>query len=121
MNAPDQPGQLLFCGFEGTQVPDDLAALIAAGRIGGVVLFARNIESPEQVRALTTKLHQLAPEEAPLMLAIDQEGGRVQRLRKPWTEEDDKPRVKQWRLDKCDDTWHYGAVVKALKDADTPR
>lgn len=86
MNAPDQPGQLLFCGFEGTQVPDDLAALIAAGRIGGVILFARNIESPAQARALTTALHRLAPEEAPLMLAIDQEGGRVQRLREPWTE-----------------------------------
>ena len=34
-----------------------------------------------ELRALTTKLHQLAPAEAPLMLAIDQEGGRVQRLR----------------------------------------
>jgi len=86
VNAQDQPGQLLFCGFEGTGVPDDLAALIAAGRIGGVILFARNIENPEQVRALTTELHGLAPEEAPLMLAIDQEGGRVQRLREPWTE-----------------------------------
>ncbi len=86
MGAQDQPGQLLFCGFEGTTVPDDLAALISAGRIGGVILFPRNIEGPEQVRALTTHLHQLAPEEAPLMIAIDQEGGRVQRLRSPWTE-----------------------------------
>jgi beta-N-acetylhexosaminidase len=82
----DQPGQLLFCGFEGTDVPDDLAALVAAGRIGGVILFARNIETPEQVRELTTRLHALAPDETPLLIAIDQEGGRVQRLRSPWTE-----------------------------------
>jgi beta-N-acetylhexosaminidase len=82
----DQPGQLLFCGFEGTDVPDDLAALVSAGRIGGVILFARNIESLPQVRALTTKLHALAPTNAPLLIAIDQEGGRVQRLRTPWTE-----------------------------------
>jgi beta-N-acetylhexosaminidase len=81
-----QPGQLLFCGFEGTSVPDDLAALVAAGRIGGVILFARNVESPAQVRALTARLHALAPAGAPLLIAIDQEGGRVQRLRSPWTE-----------------------------------
>jgi beta-N-acetylhexosaminidase len=80
-----QPGQLLFCGFDGTTVPEDLAALISAGRIGGIVLFSRNIESPEQVRALTAHLHRLAPEDTPLMIGIDQEGGRVQRLRGPWT------------------------------------
>jgi beta-N-acetylhexosaminidase len=81
----EQPGQLLFAGFRGTRVPDELAALIAAGRIGGVVLFARNVESPEQLRALVRELHAPAPEAAPLLVAVDQEGGRVQRLRAPWT------------------------------------
>jgi beta-N-acetylhexosaminidase len=81
-----QPGQLLFCGFDGTEVPADLAELVAAGRIGGVVLFSRNIRDPGQLRSLTTHLHALAPEDAPLLVAIDQEGGRVQRMRKPWTE-----------------------------------
>jgi beta-N-acetylhexosaminidase len=84
--APWQPGQLLFAGFPGTSLPEDLAALIAAGRVGGVVLFARNVESPEQLRALVAELHARAPREAPLCVAIDQEGGRVQRLRAPWTE-----------------------------------
>jgi beta-N-acetylhexosaminidase len=83
--AAEQPGQLLFCGFDGTEAPDDLLQLIAAGRLGGVILFARNIESPEQVRTLTASLHAEAPEDAPLLIAIDQEGGRVQRLREPWT------------------------------------
>jgi len=81
-----QPGQLLFAGFEGTQVPGDLARLIADGRVGGVILFARNLRDPHQVRALTRELHSHASEEAPLLIAIDQEGGRVQRLREPWTE-----------------------------------
>lgn len=81
-----QPGQLLFVGFEGTEVPRDLAVLLSQGRVGGVVLFARNIESPEQVRELVDALHDAAPPELPPLVAIDQEGGRVQRLRAPWTE-----------------------------------
>ena len=80
------PGQLLFVGFEGLTPPEDLLTLIAAGRIGGVILFARNIEGPAQVRAMTKTLLDHAPPDAPLLLAIDQEGGRVQRLRSPWTE-----------------------------------
>lgn len=80
-----QPGQLLFVGFEGTELPPDLARLVAAGRIGGVILFSRNITGPEQLRGLTRALHQEAPPGTPLLLAIDQEGGRVQRLRAPWT------------------------------------
>src|SRR5262245_62656420 len=86
MTSRDQPGQLLFAGFEGTELPEDLAALIGAGRVGGVVLFARNVGSPEQLRALVAELHARAPADAPLTVAIDQEGGRVQRLRAPWTE-----------------------------------
>lgn len=81
-----QPGQLLFVGFSGHTVPPDLAERIREGRIGGVVLFARNIRDPEQVRGLVRDLHDLAPAGVPLTVAIDQEGGRVQRLRDPWTE-----------------------------------
>jgi beta-N-acetylhexosaminidase len=81
-----QPGQLAFVGFRGTEVPYDLARLLAQGRVGGVVLFSRNIESPEQLRELCDSLHQAAPPELPPLIAIDQEGGRVQRLRAPWTE-----------------------------------
>jgi len=80
------PGQLLFVGFEGTELPDDLAADVARGRIGGAILFARNVRDPEQVRGLVAALHRAAPEDRPLTVGIDQEGGRVQRLRAPWTE-----------------------------------
>lgn len=86
MSSSEQPGQLLFAGFDGTTVPPDLARLVSGGRLGGVIFFAPNVESPQQLRALADELHALAPDDAPLTLAIDQEGGRVQRCRAPWTE-----------------------------------
>jgi len=86
MDPEHQPGQLLFAGFDGTQLPEDLGALIARGRVGGAVIFARNVESPTQLRKLVDDLHARAPADAALTVAIDQEGGRVQRCRAPWTE-----------------------------------
>lgn len=85
MSSEDQPGQLLFVGFEGLELPEDLRQLIASGRVGGVVLFARNVSNPDQVRRLSAALHAAAPPDTPLLIGIDQEGGRVQRLREPWT------------------------------------
>ncbi|MDJ0785589.1 MAG: beta-N-acetylhexosaminidase [Myxococcota bacterium] len=81
----DAPGQLLFAGFEGSEVPDDLAEGIASGRIGGVVLFARNLPDEPTSRALVRSLHRCAPAEAPLIVSIDEEGGRVQRLPAPFS------------------------------------
>ncbi|MBW2269770.1 MAG: beta-N-acetylhexosaminidase [Deltaproteobacteria bacterium] len=80
------PGQLLSAGFEGVAAPADLLELIRRGEVGGVILFARNVESPAQLRRLLATLHAAAPAELPLLVSIDQEGGRVQRLRAPWTE-----------------------------------
>jgi beta-N-acetylhexosaminidase len=103
------PGQLLFAGFEGTQLPEDLARLVREGRVGGVVLFARNLRDPDQVRALVAELHGLAPGDTPLCVAIDQEGGRVQRLRAPWTE---WPPMR--RLGERDDLAETARVAHAL-------
>jgi len=86
MRFSSEPGQLLFAGFHGTTAPDDLLRLIKRGRLGGVILFARNIEAPTQLRQLTSELLDAAPPSQPLLISIDQEGGRVQRLRNPWTE-----------------------------------
>lgn len=83
--AAAQPGQLLHVGFDGPRAPEELLARVESGRVGGVVLFARNVEGPEQLRHLVRVLHAAAPADAPLLLSIDQEGGRVQRLRAPWT------------------------------------
>jgi len=103
------PGQLLFAGFEGTEVPPDLARLVREGRVGGVVLFARNLCGPAQVRELVAGLHRLAPPDTPLCVAIDQEGGRVQRLRAPWTE---WPPMR--RLGERDDPEETARVARAL-------
>ncbi len=73
-------------GFDGLTVPPALADRIATGRVGTVILFARNIESPGQLATLCGDLMAAAPEHTPLLIAIDQEGGRVRRLREPWAD-----------------------------------
>ncbi|EDM79138.1 hypothetical protein PPSIR1_27268 [Plesiocystis pacifica SIR-1] len=86
MSSKWHPGQLLFVGFHGLEIPPDLRERVREGRVGGVILFKRNIGDPAQVRRVVAELHALAPADAPLTVALDQEGGRVQRLRDPWTE-----------------------------------
>lgn len=109
MTAPGPPGQLLFVGFAGLRAPDPLLDCVRAGRIGGVVLFARNFETPAQARELVASLHAAAPAGLPLLVAVDQEGGRVQRLRRPWTE---WPPMR--RVGERDDPAATAAVATAL-------
>ncbi len=66
-------------GFEGTEVTPDLRAWMQDYRPGGVILFSRNLVNPEQIATLTNDLQALA-QDNPLLIAIDQEGGRVSRL-----------------------------------------
>lgn len=72
-------------GFGGSSVPRELRALAQELDLGGVILFARNIEAPEQVAELTHDIQTLAREWPP-WVSIDQEGGRVARLQSPFTE-----------------------------------
>lgn len=80
-------GQLLCVGFQGTkELPAALSSALAAGRVGGTILFRRNVETPAQVAALTAQIHQAASHAiAAPFVAVDQEGGRVARLREPLT------------------------------------
>jgi beta-N-acetylhexosaminidase len=66
----------LLPGFVGTTAPDWVRRRAAAG-LGGIVLYGRNVESPEQLAALTEALHRERPE---LLVGIDEEGGDVTRL-----------------------------------------
>jgi beta-N-acetylhexosaminidase len=77
-------GQLLLTGFEGKQIPPELRSLAREFDLGGVILFARNVEAPEQVAELALQTQDLA-QELPLWFAVDQEGGRVARLREGFT------------------------------------
>ncbi len=80
-----QIGQLLIAGFNGGAVPTELRSLAREFSLGGVILFARNIEEPEQVAELTYEAARLVPD-LPAWVSIDQEGGRVARLKAPFTE-----------------------------------
>ena len=75
-------GQLFVVGFDGTDVPRSAEALIVDHGVGGVILFKRNIDDDAQVVALNTRLFELgAKAGTPLVVSVDQEGGRVARLR----------------------------------------
>ncbi|MGE0359751.1 MAG: beta-N-acetylhexosaminidase [Vicinamibacterales bacterium] len=77
-------GQLLFGSFPGRSVSVELRALAREFDLGGVTLFARNVEAPEQVFELARECAALG-NEAPAWVSVDQEGGRVARLREPFT------------------------------------
>ncbi len=78
-------GQLLIGSLPGTTLTPEIRSLAREFSLGGVILFARNIEAPEQVAELSIDVQALAAE-WPLWVSVDQEGGRVARLRKPFTE-----------------------------------
>src|SRR6187455_1156100 len=78
-------GQLLIGSLPGQTVTTELRSLSRDFSLGGVVLFGRNIEAPEQVAELAHDTQQLVPS-VPLWVSVDQEGGRVARLKAPFTE-----------------------------------
>lgn len=82
-----QIGQLLVGAFNGTDIPAEFRSLVREFDIGAVTLFGRlgNITSPEQVAGLAYDIRSLSAGLAP-WVGIDQEGGRVARLRSPFTE-----------------------------------
>lgn len=72
----------LMLDIAGTTLSTEDCELLQAPQVGGLILFGRNIESARQVRDLTDHMRQIRPE---LLIAVDQEGGRVQRLREGFT------------------------------------
>ncbi len=78
-------GRLAIVGFTGHSVPAELRKLVAEFDLGGVIYFARNVVEPRQVAELSREVADLAID-WPLWISVDQEGGRVARLKKPFTE-----------------------------------
>ncbi len=81
-------GQLMMIGISGKSLTSEEKNFIIENNISGVTLFGRNIESPEQVHALCSEIQSLRhkmPDKAPLFIGIDMEGGRVARLKAPFT------------------------------------
>lgn len=91
MNRKAALAQSLIVGFEHPEPDALLERLITSLGIGGVILFSRNLGSPEDVWRLNNELQLMARKSGhePLLVMVDQEGGSVARLKKPFTHEPD--------------------------------
>jgi len=77
-------GQLLIGSFAGPSIPRELRSLAREFDLGGVILFGRNIEAAEQVSEVAAEAEALG-RDMPAWVSVDQEGGRVARLKDPFT------------------------------------
>ncbi|HEV7814884.1 MAG TPA: beta-N-acetylhexosaminidase [Janthinobacterium sp.] len=75
-------GQLFMVGFDALAPNEHITRLIRQKKIGGVILFRRNVHTPEQVSALCRELQEINAQvsDLPLLIALDQEGGMVMRI-----------------------------------------
>ncbi|WP_432357272.1 beta-N-acetylhexosaminidase [Sporosarcina sp. UB5] len=83
MDLQKKVGRLLIAGFKGITISEEIKHLIHTYHIGGIILFGRNIGTPEEIHALTNSLQAEARKagyETPLLICIDQENGVVRRL-----------------------------------------
>lgn len=80
MTTEEKVGQLLVAGILGTEPGEDAVQAIQDYQVGGIILFGRNVESADQLVALTNGLKALNGNYVPLFLCVDQEGGRVDRM-----------------------------------------
>lgn len=85
MTPQQKIGQCCLFGFEGVVPPSTLEVFIREWGLGGVILMGSNLKNPRQILDLTGTLQALAPG-PPLFIAVDQEGGRVSRLKPPFTQ-----------------------------------
>lgn len=80
-------GQHLVCGFAGTEISEEFRRAVSHHKIANVILFARNIESKEQLMKLTADIQKLVRSEChtDALICVDQEGGMVTRLSSDFT------------------------------------
>jgi beta-N-acetylhexosaminidase len=100
-------GQRLMAGFEGKRLDRMIERLISDLQVGGLVLFRRNVESPQQLSGLCRALQTCARThgQPPLLIAIDQEGGQVARLGPPFTQFPGNPALRN-----ADDAERFAAI-----------
>ncbi len=112
-------GQLMMMGVSGESLTSSEKTFIVDNNIGGIVLFARNLKEPRQIHALCTEIQSLRHkmlDKAPLFIGVDMEGGRVLRLKEPFTP---WPALKKLGdLDNSSVTYHFahrmGLELKAV-------
>lgn len=108
LSAEVMAGQRMMVGFDGTDFNDDLEFLIGTLRVGGLILFSRNLERSEQIRQLCRECQECAGKYGlpPLFIAIDQEGGQVARLKPPFTQFPGNPSMRH-----PEDAAHFARVT----------
>ena len=96
LTTEQKAGQRLMVGFDGIDLNEDVRYLIDTLKVGGIILFKRNIKTPDQVKKLcyAAQAYAAACEQPPLFIAIDQEGGQVSRLSPPFTQFRGNPHMK---------------------------
>ena len=101
-------GQRLMAGFDGTTLNADLKFLINRLKAGGIILFSRNLDAPDQIKQLCDEIQNYARrcEQPPLFIAVDQEGGQVARLKEPFTQFPGNPYMKSE-----EDAIHFAQVT----------
>lgn len=88
-------GQRFMVGVDSIRLDDELKHAIETLLVGGIILFSRNVQDPEQITSLCrdAQTHAARCGQPPLFISIDQEGGQVARLKAPFTQFEGRPPV----------------------------
>ena len=81
MSLTEKIGQMVLIGVHGTEMNDDIKFLLNQYHFGGIIFFDRNMQNKAQVKKFTEDLNAVANEKVPLFIALDEEGGRVARMK----------------------------------------
>ena len=81
MSLTEKIGQMMIVGVHGTAVNDDIKYILNQYHYGGIIFFDRNMQSKAQVKSFVDELNAVANEKVPLCIALDEEGGRVSRMK----------------------------------------
>ena len=110
MTLEEKIGQLLIVGFEGTEINKNIVGFIDELKVGGFILFSRNIEDENQTLKLLNNIKEAnSNNDIPLFLSIDEEGGRVSRLPKSFTKLPEA--VKLGKKNNKDISYNYGKIL----------
>lgn len=81
MTLEEKVGQMMLVGVHGTTINEDMRFILNQYHYGGIIFFDRNMENKSQVKKLADDLQAVANQKLPLFIALDEEGGRVMRMK----------------------------------------